>query len=921
MILLRKNKNNISYDAGGFIDNGRKKVYNKNNRFFRKDWNNVRENFFMKEMQTTYNPAEFEDRIYAQWVKKGCFTAKIDPQKVPFTVMMPPPNITGQLHMGHAMDETMQDIVVRFKRMQGYSVLWQPGTDHASLATEHKIVEKLREEGTTKEELGREEFLRRAYEWKDRYGGKIVGQLKKLGSSCDWSRIAFTMDETCSRAVREAFFQLYQKGLIYRGSRIINWCPDCKTALSDEEVAYSEDAGHFWYFNYPVEGSEEFITIATTRPETMLGDTAVAVHPGDERYAHLVGKTLVLPFIGRKIPVVADEYVDPEFGTGAVKITPAHDPNDFEVGLRNRLPMIRILNDDGTVNEEGGQFAGLDRYEARKRIVEGMKELGLLVKIENHVHNVGHCHRCNATIEPLVSKQWFVKMAPLAKPAIDAVVKNKTKFTPDRFAKIYYNWLENIRDWCISRQLWWGHRIPVWYCDDCGAEVCSRENVTVCPKCGSARVRQDEDCLDTWFSSALWPFSTLGWPEETPEYRYFYPTDVLVTGYDIIPFWVMRMMFSGIRYTGKVPFRDVLIHGLVRDEQGRKMSKSLGNGINPLEIIAKYGADSLRLSLVTGVAPGNDTRFTETKVEASRNFINKIWNATRFVLMNAKGVDIPKTIERAKLTPADRWIISRLMATIREVTLSLQKYDLGIAADKITSFAWDDFCDWYIELSKPALYGTDPERKRQTLAVLLFVLTDLMKLLHPFAPFVTEEIYGYLPNTEGLIITADYPRYDPKLAYREEAKAFEGVIGLIKAVRAMKVSVNCPPSKKVRLFLVTEARRLISLNRGCILRLAGASEIEFVESGTSVKEKTVSQVTDIAHIFVPLGELVDLDAERARLSKELDRITGEIARADGKLSNQNFIAKAPKKLVDDEFAKREKYLEMKKKIEQQLASL
>ncbi len=875
----------------------------------------------MKEMQTTYNPREFEDKIYAEWMEDGAFEAKIDPQKVPFTVMMPPPNITGRLHMGHAMDETLQDIVVRFKRMQGYSVLWMPGTDHASLATEHKIVEKLRDEGISKEDLGREEFLSRAWAWKEQYGGAIVEQLKKLGSSCDWSRLAFTLDDRCSNAVREAFFKLYEKGLIYRGSRIINWCPDCKTALSDEEVSYSEDAGHFWYFRYPVDGSDESVVIATTRPETMLGDTAVAVHPEDGRYAHLVGKTLVLPLVGRKIPVVADAYVDPEFGTGAVKITPAHDPNDFEVGLRNNLPMIRILNDDGTINAEGGKFAGLDRYEARKRIVAEMDSLGLLVKVEAHTHNVGHCHRCNATLEPLVSKQWFVRMAPLAKPAIDAVMKNKTKFTPDRFAKIYYNWLENIRDWCISRQLWWGHRIPVWYCDDCGAQICSKTDPDVCPKCGSSRLHQDEDCLDTWFSSALWPFSTLGWPEETPEYKYFYPTDVLVTGYDIIPFWVMRMMFSGIRYTGKVPFRDVLIHGLVRDEQGRKMSKTLGNGIDPLEIIEKYGADSLRLSLITGVAPGNDTRFTETKVEASRNFINKIWNASRFVLMNAKDETVCTDLAKIKLTPADRWIISRLQTTIREVTLSIQKYDLGIAADKLTAFAWDDFCDWYIELCKPSLYGGDPEKKRATLGVLLFVLKDLLKLLHPFAPFVTEEIYGYLPGTEGHIITADYPRYNSKLAYKQEAKTFEGVIELIKAVRAIKVSVNCPPAKKVHLYLVTEAKRLISVNKSSILRLAGASEIEFAESGAEAGEKTVSQVTEIAQIFIPLGELVNIEEERARLQKELARVTGEIARAESKLSNTNFVAKAPKKLVEDEQAKREKYLEMKEKIERQLMSL
>lgn len=870
-------------------------------------------------MQTTYNPKDFEERIYAEWMKKDCFRAEIDPHKVPFTVMMPPPNVTGQLHMGHAMDETMQDILVRFKRMQGYSALWLPGVDHAALATEVKVVEQIRKEGLTKEGLGREKFLQRVWEWKEKYGGRIVEQLKKLGSSCDWSRLAFTMDEKCSLAVREAFFRLYQRGLVYRGSRIINWCPGCKTALSDVEVDYSEDAGHFWYFKYPVEGSDLFITIATTRPETMLGDTAVAVNPNDERYSHLVGKTLLLPLTSRKIPLIADEYVEPEFGTGAVKITPAHDPNDFEVGLRHNLPLIRVMNDDGTMNELTGDFAGLDRYEARKQIVSKMESLGLLVKIQPHVHNVGHCSRCRATLEPIVSKQWFVKMQPLAKPAIDAVMKNKTKFTPDRFSKIYYNWLENIRDWCISRQLWWGHRIPVWYCEDCGEEICSVDTPSVCPKCGSVRLKQDEDVLDTWFSSALWPFSTLGWPNNTPDFNYFYPTDVLVTGYDIIPFWVMRMMFSGIEYTEKVPFRDVLIHGLVRDEQGRKMSKSLGNGIDPLEIIEKYGADSLRLSLVTGVAPGNDTRFTDTKVEASRNFINKVWNAARFVVMNAQGADVPE-ISEIRLQPADRWIISRLQLCIREVTVSLQKYDLGIAADKLIDFTWNDFCDWYIELSKPALYGEDKEKKRATLGVLLFVLENILKLLHPFIPFATEEIYSYLPNAKGNIITSEYPRYNTKLSYKKEAKAFEGIIDLIKTVRAMKVDVNCPPSKKVHLYLVSEAHRLITVNKNSIQRLAGASEIEFLENGSSL-QKTVSKVCELGQIFVPLGELVDLDEERIRLNKELDRIKNEIARADGKLLNKNFVAKAPKKLVEDERAKKEKYLDMKEKIEKQLKAL
>ena len=874
----------------------------------------------MEEMQTTYNPKDFEERIYREWMDKGCFRAEIDPAKVPFTVMMPPPNITGQLHMGHAMDETMQDILTRFKRMQGYCALWLPGTDHASIATEVKIVEQMKKEGVSKQDIGREEFLRRAWAWKEKYGGRIVEQLKKLGSSCDWSRLAFTMDEKCSRAVHEAFFRLYHKGLIYRGDRIINWCPSCKTALSDAEVEYAEENGHFWYFAYPVEGSGEKIVIATTRPETMLGDTAVAVHPGDERYSALVGKTLLLPLTDRKIPVVADEYVDPEFGTGAVKITPAHDPNDFEVGLRHELPVIRVMNDDGSMNELAGEYAGLDRYEARKRIVAKMEELGLLVKIEPHAHNVGHCYRCHSTVEPIVSKQWFVSMKPLAKPAIDAVVQNKTKFTPDRFAKIYYNWLENIRDWCISRQLWWGHRIPVWYCDDCGATICERETPAVCPVCGSAHLHQDEDVLDTWFSSALWPFSTLGWPDETEDFKYFYPTDVLVTGYDIIPFWVMRMMFSGIEYTDKVPFRDVLIHGLVRDEQGRKMSKSLGNGIDPLEIIEKYGADSLRLALMTGVAPGNDTRFTDAKVEAARNFINKIWNASRFVLMNAKGIDIPNLSE-IRLQPADRWIISRLQACIREVVVSLGKFDLGIAADKLTDFMWNDFCDWYIELSKPALYGGDPDKKRNALCVLMYVLKDALKLLHPFIPYVTEEIYSYLPDTQGMIINAEYPRYNSRLAYKKEAKAFEGVIDLIKTVRAMKVEVNCPPSRKVHVYLTTDAKRLISVNKNAILRLAGASDVTVIESGAEAGEKIVSRVCEAGQIFIPLGELVDLEKEKLRLEKELDRVISEIARASGKLNNQSFVAKAPKKLVDDERAKLEKLLDARGKVEASLKAL
>lgn len=874
----------------------------------------------MKEMNSTYNPKEFEDRIYADWMKKGLFRAEIDEQKVPFTVMMPPPNVTGQLHMGHAMDETMQDTIIRFKRMQGYSALWLPGTDHAALATEVKISEKLREEGTSKEELGREKFLKRAWAWKEQYGGRIVEQLKKLGCSCDWSRLAFTMDERCSKAVRTAFFNLYHKGLIYRGSRIINMCPQCKTALSDVEVEYSEDEGKFWYFTYPVEGSDEKITIATTRPETMLGDTAVAVNPDDRRYSGFVGKMLVLPLTDRKIPVVADAYVDPEFGTGAVKITPAHDPNDFELGLRHNLPMIRVMNDDGTMNEEAGRFTGLTRFEAREKIVSEMDRLGLLVKIQPHTHNVGHCQRCHSVVEPIVSKQWFVKMQPLAKPAIDAVMKNKTKFTPARFSKIYYNWLENIKDWCISRQLWWGHRIPVWYCRDCGETVCAVETPEICPKCGGKYLDQEEDVLDTWFSSALWPFSTLGWPDSTDDFRYFYPTDVLVTGYDIIPFWVMRMMFSGIEQTEKVPFHDVLIHGLVRDEQGRKMSKTLGNGIDPLEVIEKYGTDSLRLALLTGIAAGNDSRFTDTKVEAARNFINKLWNAARFVLINAGDQKIP-TLAEVRLQPVDRWIISRLMSTVREVTLSLQKYDLGIAADKLTDFVWNDFCDWYIELSKPALYGEDTEKKKCALGVLLFVLENIVKLLHPFIPFVTEEIYSYLPNVKGSVMTADYPRYNMKLSYKKEAKTFEGIIDLIKTVRAVKVTVGCPAAKKVRLFLVTDSKRLVGVNRSSLMRLAGLSGIEFITSGNEAEGKTVSQVCDLGQFFIPLGEMVNFEEEKKRLNKELERIMGEISRAGGKLANNNFVSKAPKSLVEAEREKLDKYLDMKKKIEKQIQEL
>ncbi|MBQ5926611.1 MAG: valine--tRNA ligase [Clostridia bacterium] len=879
----------------------------------------------MMEMQKTYNPKEFEDRIYEEWEKSGNFTAKRDPDKIPFTIMMPPPNITGQLHMGHAMDATMQDILIRFKRMQGYSALWLPGCDHASIATEVKIVEKMKSEGLTKNDVGRDGFLARAWDWKEQYGNRIMQQQRKMGTSCDWSRQAFTMDEKCSNAVREVFVNLYNKGLIYQGDRIINWCPCCKTALSDAEVEYAEESGNFWHIAYPSKDGSAKVIVATTRPETMLGDTAVAVHPEDERYQALVGKTLVLPLTGREIPVVADEYVDKEFGTGCVKITPAHDPNDFEVGKRHDLEIIRVMNDDGSMNELAGKYAGLDRYDARKQIVEDLKACGALVKIEPHNHNVGHCYRCHSTVEPIVSKQWFVKMEPLAKPAIQAVMKNRVRFVPERFSKIYYNWMENVRDWCISRQLWWGHRIPVWYCDECGAVICEKEDPTSCPACGNKNIYQDEDVLDTWFSSALWPFSTLGFPEETEDYQYFYPTDVLVTGYDIIFFWVSRMIFSGIEHTGKAPFQDVLIHGIIRDEQGRKMSKSLGNGIDPLEVIEKYGADSLRLSLMTGVAPGNDTRYSDAKVEASRNFINKLWNASRFVFMNADGKKIP-TVDSVKLTPADKWIISKLESCIREVTTNLNKYELGVAADLVTGFVWDDFCDWYIELSKPALYGEDEEKKLGALSVLCFVLENALKLLHPFIPFVTEEIYASLPvfkggKKRGSIMVAPFPRYNSKMAYKKEAKAFEGVMEIIKAVRGMKKAVDCPPSKKVELYIVSENKqRLIQVNKDSILKLAGASGLKFVD-GELPQEKMVSQVTEIAQIYIPLGELVDIEKEKARLTAEIERLDGEIARAKGKLSNQNFVAKAPKKLVDEEQAKLEKYQDMKAKCVSQLAEL
>ena len=871
-------------------------------------------------MEKVYDPHDFEDRLYKDWEEHGYFTAVRDDNKVPFTIMMPPPNITGQLHMGHALDNTLQDAITRFKRMQGYCALWLPGTDHASIATEVKIVEEMAKEGLTKEGVGREEFLKRAWAWKEKYGGRIVEQLKKMGSSCDWSRLSFTMDEKCSKAVREVFVNLYNKGLIYRGSRIINWCPHCRTALSDAEVIYGEENSFFWHLKYQIEGSDEYLVVATTRPETMFGDTAVAVNPEDERYKHLIGKNVILPIVGKPIPVVGDEHADMEFGTGCVKITPAHDPNDFEVGLRHNLPVVRVMNDDGTMNENAGKYCGMDRYECRKLLEKDLEEGGYLLKKQPHAHNVGHCYRCDCTVEPIVSKQWFVKMAPLARPAINAVTYKKTTFIPERFAKIYYNWMENVKDWCISRQLWWGHRIPVWYCPDCGAEICLKTDPEVCPKCGGSHLRQDEDVLDTWFSSALWPFSTLGYPDDTPDLDYFYPTDLLVTGYDIIFFWVARMIFSGLEHMRKVPFRYVLIHGIVRDDKGRKMSKSLGNGVDPLVIIDKYGADSLRFSLLQGVAPGNDMRYSETKVESCRNFMNKIWNASRYVVMNCEGKNI-KPISEVKLAAADKWIISKLNAAVRDVTLALNKFELGVACQILYDFMWSDFCDWYIELTKPALWSDDEVKKDDAVSVLHYVLTTALKLLHPFVPFITDEIYRSLPGTQGSIMVQDFPRYNSKLSYKKESTAFEGIMDIIKSVRAVKTETGCAPSKKVTLYVMAANRRMISANADSILKLGGAAEIKFVASKEEAGEKPVTKVLPNCTLFIPMGELVDLEKEKERLEKELERVTGEIRRADGKLNNQGFLSKAPKALVDSEREKLNKFCDLREKLLSQLKDL
>ncbi|MGN0610130.1 MAG: valine--tRNA ligase [Oscillospiraceae bacterium] len=866
-----------------------------------------------KELPKLYEPNEVEDKIYKYWMDNECFKASVDPKKTPYTIVIPPPNITGQLHMGHALDETLQDILIRWKRMRGYSALWLPGTDHAAIATEAKIVAAMAEEGLTKEQIGRDAFMERAWAWKAKFGGRIVEQLKKLGCSCDWSRERFTMDEGCNKAVREVFVNLYNKGLIYRGERIINWCPHCKTSISDAEVNYEDQAGHFWHLRYPLSDGSGYIELATTRPETLLGDTAVAVHPEDERYKDMVGKTVILPIVHREIPIVADEYVEPEFGTGVVKITPAHDPNDFEVGLRHNLPVINVLTEDAKITADYPKYAGMDRYEARKAIVADLEAEGALIKVEDYNHNVGVCYRCGTTVEPRVSTQWFVKMEPLAKPAIEAVKTGKTKFVPERFDKIYYHWLENIKDWCISRQVWWGHQIPAFYCDDCGEMVVTKENGAVCPKCGKP-MRQDPDTLDTWFSSALWPFSTLGWPEQTEDLKYFYPTNTLVTGYDIIFFWVIRMMFSGIEHTGEVPFDTVLIHGLVRDSQGRKMSKSLGNGVDPLEEIEKYGADALRFMLATGNAPGNDMRYMEEKVKASRNFANKLWNASRFVMMNLpddfKAEGLPEN-----LNIEDKWVVSKFNTLAKEVNQNLESFELGVAVSKLYDFIWDIYCDWYIELTKPRIQAGG-ETAQTAQQVLVWVMKGMLKLLHPFMPFITEEIWQVLCEGEGAIMLSDFPVYDEKLAFAEDETKFEKIIAAIRAIRNRRSEMNVPPSVKAALHIETADKEIFEQGRLFFERLASASEIEIADKVDMPDAVTV--VTDSARIFIPLDQLVDKEKELARLNKEKKAVQKDIDFSQGKLNNQGFIAKAPEQQIEAEKAKLAKALEKMAKIEESI---
>ncbi len=872
----------------------------------------------MKELEKIYEPGQVEERLYQKWVEGDYFHTQRDPDKKPYTIVMPPPNITGQLHMGHAMDETWQDILIRYKRMQGYAALWVPGTDHASIATEARIVAKMKEDGVTKQELGRDGFLERAWDWKKQYGGRIVEQLKKLGCSCDWKRERFTMDEGCSKAVVKVFKKLYDDGLIYRGERIINWCPHCKTSISDAEVEYEEQDGSFWHIRYPVVGTDEMLEIATTRPETMLGDTAVAVHPEDERYTHLHGKSVLLPLVNREIPIVCDEYVDREFGTGVVKITPAHDPNDFEVGVRHQLPIIKVMTDDARMTDDCGKYAGMDRYEARKAIAADLKEQGYLGEIEAHKHNVGTCYRCGTTVEPMVSKQWFVKMVPLAGPAIEAVRSGKIRFVPERFDKNYYFWMENTRDWCISRQLWWGHRIPAYYCDDCGEITVSEVHLDTCPKCGKP-VRQDEDTLDTWFSSALWPFSTLGWPEETEDLKYFYPTNTLVTGYDIITFWVSRMIFSGLTYTDQVPFDTVLIHGLVRDAQGRKMSKSLGNGIDPLEIIEQYGADALRLTLVIGSTPGNDMRFSDDKVKASRNFANKLWNATRFVMMNLPEDFVPG--EPASLTMADRWILSRFNSLVREVTANLDKFELGLAAQKVQDFIWEVYCDWYIEIAKIRLNSEDAGEADSARKILVHVLSEALKLLHPFMPFITEEIYTALPGSAPSIMDQAWPVYEESKHFEDEEIGFEKVMDLIKAVRAIRNDMGVHPTKRTSMIVETADAAPFKAGESYLAKFAFAEGVSFVEKYEGDTAGMVQVVTNAARAFIPMMELIDREKELARLNKEKASCEKEIASCEAKLNNEGFVGKAPEQVVQkirDSYAAAKAKLT---KIEESLAAL
>ncbi len=874
----------------------------------------------MKELEKLYDPARVEDDIYAFWLNGGYFHTKADKNKKPYTIVMPPPNVTGQLHMGHAMDETWQDILIRYKRMQGYAALWVPGTDHASIATEAKVVAKMKEEGLTKEMLGRDGFLERAWAWKNQYGDRIVSQLKKLGCSCDWDRERFTMDEGCSKAVLKVFKYLYDKDLIYRGERIINWCPHCKTSISDAEVEYEDQEGSFWHLKYPIVGTDEFLVLATTRPETMLGDTAVAVHPDDERYKHLHGKKVLLPLLNKEIPIVTDTYVDMEFGTGVVKITPAHDPNDFEVGQRHNLPIVKVLDETAHMTADCGKYAGMDRYEARKAIVADLEAGGYLEKIEPHAHNVGTCYRCGTTIEPMVSKQWFVRMVPLAGPAIDAVRDGRIKFVPERFDKQYYHWMENTRDWCISRQLWWGHRIPAYYCDACGEVHVSDEPMTTCPKCGGA-LRQDEDTLDTWFSSALWPFSTLGWPDKTEDLDYFYPTNTLVTGYDIITFWVSRMIFSGLEYTGKVPFDTVLIHGLVRDAQGRKMSKSLGNGIDPLEIIAQYGADALRLTLVLGSTPGNDMRFSDEKIKASRNFANKLWNATRFVMMNLPE-DFQAGLPAAdKLDLSDKWILSTLNNLARTVTDNLDKFELGLAAQKVQDFIWEVYCDWYIEIAKVRLNSTDPEEADNARKVLVYVLTQALKLLHPFMPFITEEIYRALPGTSETIMTEQWPVFTEELNYAAEEADFEKLMDYIKAVRTIRAEMNVHPAKRSSMIIETSETAAFRRGGDYLAKFAFATDVTLTEKYTGDTAGMVQVITHAARGFIPMMELIDREKELARLNKEKAGAEKEIGMFSRQLSNEGFVNKAPANVVEEIRQKLARAQEKLARVEESIAAL